>query len=212
MKWCPSLLVSATVLVGAWTSAMAAPYQNISPPQPTSDPGKVEVVELFWYGCPHCYRLQPHLERWLEHKPDAAQFVRMPAVLNESWAFHARAFFAAQLLGMSDATHRRFFDAIHAENRRKLLKDYQAVEDFFADQEIAREKFSKAWRSFAVDTKVRKARLMTHRYGIDGTPAIVVNGKYRTSASIAGSIADMLETVDGLIEQEAVAMEKKPTE
>lgn len=182
-------------------AAWGARYEEVTPPQPTANPEKVEVVELFWYRCPHCYRLLPFMERWERNKPDNVEYIRMPAILSERWAFHARAYYAAELLGIADEIHRPLFDAIHAE--RRTLNNEAAMKEFFADYGVTAEEFDKAWRSFAVETKVRKSRVMTKRYGITGTPSIIVNGKYRTDGVMTGNYPTLIQVVNELVAKES---------
>ena len=193
-------LVLAPLALYAGT-VFSADFEEITPPQTTSDPQKVEVVELFWYRCPHCYRLLSFMERWEKNKPDNVTYVRMPAILSERWAFHARAYYAAELLGITDKIHRPLFDAIHAERRN--LDNEAAMEAFFAEHGVSADTFRKAWRSFAVETKVRKARVMTKRYGITGTPAVIVNGKFRTDGTMTGSYPNMIRVIDDLVAKES---------
>lgn len=180
-------------------------YQLVTPPQPTSTQGKVEVLELFWYGCPHCYQLEPYLEKWRKTKPEAAEFVRMPAILGPSWEPLARAYYSAELLGVLDKVHGALFDRIHKEHDRKLNSE-DRLADFFAEFGVDKDKFHSTYNSFAVATKVSQARMMTRRYGINGVPSIIVAGKYRTSASIAGGNEGMLKLVNELVAREAATM------
>lgn len=130
-------------------------YDLVTPPQPTVDPGKVEVMEFFWYGCPHCYHFEPDLNAWLKKKPAYVAFVRQPAIFNELWGTHARAFFTAEALGVLDKVHADFYDAI--QNRRQTLASEADLAKFFADHGVPEAEFRKAYKSFAVDTKVRQA-------------------------------------------------------
>lgn len=201
------LVLFVALLAAPWlaptlvTPAHAAEYELITPPQPTDTPGKVQVIEMFWYGCPHCYELEPILERWLKNKPDNVEFIRMPAILNPSWALDARAYYTGKVLGVADKLNRPLFDAIHAE--RRDLNDEKSLEDFYVENGVDRTAFRKAWNSFGVDTMVRRARVMTERYGVTGTPTMIVNGKYRTDGAMTGSFANMLRVVDELIAHES---------
>ncbi len=175
-------------------------YEPVVPPMETStDAQGVEVVELFWYGCPHCYRLEPYIERWIEHKPDNVAYVRIPAIFpnRPAWENHARAFYAAEALGVVDTIHRPLFDAIHALRRR--IDDEDSLAAFFAEQGVDEATFRKAYRSFAVDGKVRRAKDLTRRYGIDGVPALVVDGRFRTGPALAGTYARTMPIVDALV-------------
>jgi thiol:disulfide interchange protein DsbA len=177
-------------------------YELVIPPQPTTAPkGKVEVVEMFWYGCPHCNALEPYVNRWLKHKPANVDFVRIPAVFQPAWEFHARAYYTAQILGVLDKIHSAMFEAIHQQRRR--LNTEQELMEFFAEHGVKKEDFKRVFHSFAVEAKVRRARDLSHRYGIDGVPSLIVNGKYRTGARLAGGQANIFKVVNFLVEKES---------
>ena len=176
-------------------------YQEVKPAVATSTAAdKVEVLELFWYGCPHCYAFEPQLQEWLKNKADYIEFVRVPAVFAQNWEVHARAFYAAQQLGVLDKLNGPVFDAIHKEDRK--LGSQEEVTQFFADKGVSAEDFKKAYNSFGVDTKTRRAIALTREYGITGVPALIVNGKYRSSAQEAGDFATLLKLVDYLAAKE----------
>lgn len=178
-------------------------YSKLATAQPTETGDKVEVLELFWYGCPHCFYLEPTLDKWLARRPANVAFRRMPAVLGPHWEPPARAYYAAEQLGVLEKVHTPLFDAMHVKKRK--LENEAELAAFFAEQGVAKEDFLKAYRSFSVDTKVRRAVEMGKRYGVDGVPAFVVNGKYRTSASQAAGYDKLFEVIDAL-----VVMETKP--
>lgn len=180
-------------------------YEMVEPPQPTADPSKVEVLEFFWYGCPHCYHLEPDLNAWLKKKPANVEFIRQPAIFNERWGAHAKAFFTAEALGIVEKVHGDFYEAI--QNQKRKLETEDELAAFFKEHGIAESDFRKAYKSFAVDTKMRQAATMAQRYGITGTPAIVINGKYRTSGSLAKSFPRMIEIMNELIAQESAALQ-----
>ncbi|MDD9806723.1 MAG: thiol:disulfide interchange protein DsbA/DsbL [Gammaproteobacteria bacterium] len=205
-------------LVAAWMKAacamlfaLAAPaafaqdfiegqhYQRLEQPQPTETGDKVEVREFFWYGCPHCYVLEPYLDNW--QVPDSAEFIRTPATFNELWATHARVYYVLQEMKKLDELHAVFFDALH---KRKLrLTDAASIARFFEGHGIAADKFQSAWRSFLVDTKVGKADKAVRAYGLKSVPSFVVNGKYLVSPSTVTSYAQFIEVLDYLIALEA---------
>lgn len=178
-------------------------YVRLTAPQPTSDPGKIEVLELFWYGCPHCYHLEPLLNDWVAKLPKDVVFVRMPAVLSPRWEILARAFYTAELLGVHDKIHAQLFKAIHEGKQRFDNEDQLAK--FFVAQGVDEKEFRDTFKSFGVAAKVNRARQMTQRYGIDGVPSLIINGKFRTSAGEAGSHENMLKVADQLIEEERAA-------
>lgn len=177
-------------------------YEPVVPPVETSTGNDgVEVIELFWYGCPHCYRLEPYIERWIEHKPDAVSYIRIPAIFPNRpvWETHARAFYTAEVLGVVETIHRPLFDAIHALRRK--LDDEDALAAFFAEQGVDEAEFRKVFNSFAVDGKVRRAQQLTRRYGIDGVPTMIVDGRYRTGPALAGTYARTMPIVDALVQK-----------
>jgi len=184
-------------------------YLKISPPVPTENPNRVEVVEVFWYGCPHCYHFEPKLLDWLKHKPANVDFIRMPAIFPDRplWELHARAYYTAELLGVLDKTHEALFDAIHKHNQR--LFDIDSLADFYAKYGVDKKLFKETMYSFGVQMKVDRAKDLSRRYNIDGVPTLVINGKYRTFASLTNGEAGMLKVTDFLIDKESKAMAAK---
>lgn len=178
-------------------------YRVMTPVQPTSvDPGKVEVLEMFWYGCPHCYTLEPHIRQWVENEmPDNVTFIRLPATLNRGWQVHARAFYAAEALGKLDEMHEGFFRAVN-EDRNPLNTEDLLVE-FFGRYGVSRDEFLEAFNSFAVQTKLRRADSLGRRYRVTGVPAVTINGKYVTGADMAGGVDQLFDVMDFLIEKES---------
>jgi len=180
-------------------------YRAIAEPQRAEPGDDVEVLELFWYGCPHCYHLEPSIERWLETKPDGVTFRRLPAAASSRWIPHAKAFFAAQQLGVVDQLHEPLFKAMH-EQQRKLLDDEQLIA-FAAEQGIDEAAFRNAYQSFPVDMKVRQSAELVRRYQLSGVPAIVVNGAYMTGVTEAGGRDRLFEVVDFLVAKEQAAVD-----
>ncbi len=176
-------------------------YEVISPAQPTSSKDKIEVVEMFWYGCPHCFRLEPFVERWLKKKPANVKFVRMPGVFRPSWEIHARAYYTAEILGVVDKVHRPMFDAIHEMKQR--MNTEPSILALFVKHGVPEKDFKRVFRSFAVETKLRRAKDMGTRYQAKGVPALIVNGKYRTSGHAAGSNSKVFKVVNQLIKMES---------
>jgi thiol:disulfide interchange protein DsbA len=201
--------LAIALLCGSAFGAQAAPdyaegieYERIAPPAPTSvNENKVEVVEVFWYGCPHCYTFEPYLEQWLESKPEAAEFVRLPATLNPSWVTHARAYYALETIGEVDRVHEAFFQAIHEQGR--YLTDLDSIARFLAQQGVGEDAFRKAYKSLEAQTKLQRASELQRQYAITGVPSVVIDGQYRTSASQAGSYEEMLNVMDYLVTKEA---------
>jgi thiol:disulfide interchange protein DsbA len=156
--------------------------------------GKIEVLEFFWYGCIHCYNLEPQIEAWLKKLPNDVEFRRVPAVFNERWALDASIFYAMEAMGVLDKLHRPLFDAIHKERLR--TDDKEALSGWLAKHGVDAKKFLETMQSFGVRSKTRRAVQLTVAYKIDGTPAMAVHGRYTLSAQ-----PKMMQVVDDLVER-----------
>jgi thiol:disulfide interchange protein DsbA len=177
-------------------------YRRLSPTQPTSSsPDQVEVAEIFWYGCPHCYTFDPYLESWREDLPPHVSFVRIPAVWNPLLQLHARAFYTAEALGVTEQMHTPMFREIHVNGNG--LNTEEALQEFFGRFDVDAETFQGAFNSFAVHTKLQRADDLSRRYRISSVPTVIVNGKYSTDATAAGSYNTLLEVIDELVDTEA---------
>jgi len=176
-------------------------YQRLAQPQPTDTKNKVEVREMFWYGCPHCYRLEPYVERWLRRKPEQAEFIRTPAAMVPHWQTHARAFYTAEVLGVLEQIHRPLFDAIHVQGKK--LNNIETLADFFAGFGVEKAKFFKTYRSFAVETRFRRAKTLASRYNLSGVPAMIVNGKYLVTNRMTGGNAQTMKVINFLVKLES---------
>jgi thiol:disulfide interchange protein DsbA len=176
-------------------------YLRLSPTQPTSSsPDQVEVAEFFWYGCIHCYNLEPYLAQWLTTKPDYVNFIRVPVVWNELARLHGQAFYAAATLGKVEEIHTPFFREIHVNGN--LLQSEDALAEFFARFNVDEAALKTALGSFSVHTNVQRADELTRRYRVDGTPTVVINGKYVTGASKAGGHEQLIKLVETLAASE----------
>ena len=196
------LSVFGTLLVAqAWALDEGIEYTTLDKPQATETGDKIEVLEVFMYSCPHCRNLEPTMHAWLETKPANVELRLMPAVFGPKVVPHAKAFYAAQLMGVLEKFHDPLFEALHA--RKEAIWDEDALVAFAESQGIDGAEFRKTYNSFAVDMKVRRATEMGRRYGIDGVPSIIVNGKYRTSPSQTGGRAKMVEVMNHLIQIES---------
>ena len=176
-------------------------YEPVTPPQPVQNPDKIEVIEFFWYGCPHCYHFEPELAAWLKSKPANVEFIRQPAVFSDLWAKHAKAFYTAEVLGVEDKLHADFFDAI--QNKKQKLVTEDELAKFFVEHGVKEAEFHSAYNSFGVDAKMRQAEGMGKRYGITGVPSLIINGKYRVTGPSAKSQENMLPVANELIKQES---------
>ncbi|MBT7408819.1 MAG: thiol:disulfide interchange protein DsbA/DsbL, partial [Methylococcales bacterium] len=152
-------------------------YQEIVPNQPTTDATKIEVIELFWYGCPHCYSLEPYLKRWLAQKPDDVKFIQIPVQFRADWTMHAKMYFTAKYLGILNDIHETIFDAIHMG--KKKFKTVDSVRTFFKEHGVSEKDFNKTFKSFAVRNQIVRTKKLARLYGVNGVPALIVNGKYR---------------------------------
>ncbi len=176
-------------------------YAELKVQGPIDVPNKIEVREFFWYGCPHCYRLDPFITTWLKTKPTDVNFVRSPAALNPTWEQSARGYYAVDMLGQTDKVHTPLFEAIHVKGQR--LFDQSSLASFYASQGVDATKFNGLYNSFAVSGKVAQSKKLAMQYQLDGVPALVVNGKY----VVQGEDGKALQVVDFLIKK--IRTEKK---
>jgi protein dithiol oxidoreductase (disulfide-forming) len=177
----------------------SAAYSELHPPLPVDAPkGKIEVAEFFWYGCIHCYNLEPYIETWLRQVPPDVAFRRVPAVFNNRLALDAAIFYAFESLGVLDKLHHPFFDAIHKGGLK--TDNQQALAEWLQKNGLEPKKFFDTVKSFGVQSKVRRAAELTVKSKIDGTPAMAVHGRYTVSAGQGGSQQGMLQTVSQLVE------------
>jgi thiol:disulfide interchange protein DsbA len=172
--------------------AQQPPFLELNPPQPVETADKIEVLEFFWYGCIHCYNLEPKIETWLKTLPKDVEFRRVPAVFNERWAHDAAIFYTFEALGLLDKLHRPFFDAIHRDRLRS--DNAQALSAWLQKQGVDTKKFETTLKSFGVQSKTKRAIRLTTAYKIDGTPAMTVHGRYVVPSSEA-----MLENVNRVV-------------
>ena len=181
-------------------------YFLVDPPQSTATGDKIEVLEVFSYACPHCAHFQPYAEQLKAKLPAGAVFGYMPAIFNPTWEPYARAFYTAQSLGVLDQTHQALFDALHRDHLPMRTIDELAT--FYAQHGVDKAKFLAASSSFEVESKLTRARELVKAYGVDGTPSIVVNGKYRVTGQSAGGYPQLIELVGWLVQQELDAKPK----
>lgn len=178
-------------------------YDLISPPVRAVDPDKIEVAEFFWYGCGHCYSFEPLLEAWQKTLPDDVSFRGVPAIWRENMELHARAYYAAEALGVLDTMHPVIFQAMNVD--RKQLASQAEIAALFTANGVSEADFNKAFNSFGVGSLASQAAATAKSAKLQGTPALMVNGKYMVSGRKSGSQADMLKVVDFLIAQERAA-------
>jgi thiol:disulfide interchange protein DsbA len=175
-------------------------YRDLATVQPTDSPGKIEVVEFFWYGCPHCYNFEPVVTPWAKKLPRDVQFRRVPAMFNEEYAQGARAFYALEAIGEEERLHKALFDAVHTGSRLRVGNE-AALTEWLGKQGVDLKKFAAAYRSFSVEGKLKRAAQLTQAYKIEGVPAMAVNGKYVVNTDNIKSFEHLLAITDYLIEQ-----------
>jgi len=206
-SWLAALAMLVTLIPATGSAQMAfiqgKDYQAVAQPVDTGQPGKVVVTELFWYGCPHCFRFEPYVERWSANLPEGAVFEQVPAVGNNpEWPKLARTYYALKSMGELERLHRNLFDAIHIERKPLQAAELDQIAEYLAGQGVDAQAFREAYNSFPVETQMRKNKQKENRYGIGGVPTIIVNGKYVVSTELAGSFQRMLEITDFLVRQE----------
>ena len=193
------LLVVVFPLSGQEHSHDGPAFSQIKPALPTQSDEKIEVVEIFWYGCSHCFSFEPHIKAWLETKPEDVEFRQVPGVLNSRWAVHARGYFAAEKMDALEQFHTPLFNALHVKRRNIFTRD--SLVDFAAEAGLDKKEFARHYDSNETEVKMKQAFLMARDAKITGVPSLIVNGRYLVSASV-GSFERMLETMDQLIREE----------
>ena len=184
-------------------------YYRLVPTQPTvGGADKIEVAEFFWYGCPHCFDFERHINAWAEQIPANVRFVRVPAMWNRGLALHARLYYTEEVLARNGTIKdpAAFREAVFVEYHRRgnRLASEASIQGLFARHGVSAEEFERTWNSFEVDQKLRVADDLARRYGIANVPVMVVNGKYRTGGSEAGSYSRLLEVIDELVARESI--------
>ncbi len=211
MKTLIKTLCASFALVGLLATPIAAQedtfmegihYEKLSNNQPVSTGDKIEVLELFWYRCPHCNTLEVPLQKWLKNgKPENAEYVAFPAVLSDRWAPGARTFYTLEALGLLDELHGKVFYAIHSEHRN--LDSAEQLAEWVEQQGYSAQDVLDTYDSFAVNTKLNYAKTASRKYDVNGVPAVVVDGKYRTSVSQAGDYDALFKVINYLVEKAA---------
>ena len=178
-------------------------YVELTNPVPVSEPGKIEVVELFWYGCPHCYAFEPTINPWVEKLPKDVNFKRIPAMFGGPWDAHGQLFLTLEAMGVEHKVHNAVFNAIQKEGKRLTKPDEMA--DFVATQGVDKDKFLATFNSFAIQGQIKQAKELAQKYGVQGVPTMIVNGKYRFDLGTTGGPEQTLNVADQLIAKERAA-------
>ncbi len=193
------VLLSSAHAFAAGAAQVDQDYKLLNPAQPTSTGKKIEVLEFFFYGCPHCYHLHPFLSAWEKQKPADVELILVPTVFNPSWEPMANTFYALQQLGKQKDLHDALYDAWH---QNQVLTDADQIADFVGQHGVDRNKFAALYHSFSVDSKVARGKQMVLDYQIEGTPTLVVDGKYVIVNKVEGQ--DTIRTLN-----EVIAMARK---
>ncbi|WP_047515623.1 thiol:disulfide interchange protein DsbA/DsbL [Methylophilus sp. Q8] len=188
------------------TSALADPqmgeqFDQVAQQITTDQPAKIEVMELFWYGCPHCYHMEQPLQAWVKKLPADVYFKRIPALPNANWAPLAKTYFAMQELGVLEKLHSQLFDAIHKSKALSPQADEASLIDWVTKQGgLDKIKVEKAFKSFAINMQMNKAMQTFRASGATGVPALIIDGKFITGSSMAGGNEAALQTADFIIQ------------
>jgi len=201
-------LADAPTATQNWQFKEGQHYVRMVPTQPTlGGADKIEVAEFFWYGCGHCYTFEPLINPWADNKPANVRFVRIPATWNNLLLLHGRLYYTEEVLARNGVIKdpAAFRDSIFQEyhRRRNQMGTEDAIRKVFVRLGVSADDFDRTWKSFEVDQKLRVAADLARRYSISGVPAIIVNGKYRSSGKEAGSYPKLLEVIDELVARES---------
>jgi thiol:disulfide interchange protein DsbA len=216
MKLLTRLFLALTLGLAALTAgAQGGPqegvqYKNVVPPQPTADRNKVEVIEFFWYACPHCFSMQPILDPWSKNHPVEVLYRRVPVAFGDAKIPHSRMYYVLEALGRVDELNMKAFNGIHLEKKMLITGEEQA--EYFKQFGVDPAKYLDLYNSFSVQSKVRAAQQTWQNYQIDGTPTIAVDGRWVTSPSMAGSNKGAMVVVDDLVDRarKELLARKKP--
>jgi thiol:disulfide interchange protein DsbA len=192
-RWVGHFATVLLVLAAGSAFAQQAPvvgrdYTQLNPPQSTDSGNKIEVIEFFWYGCPHCYHLEPALKAWLKKKPADVEFRPVPGTFGApQWEPLTRTYYALDAMGLAPKYHDALFAAIHEEKdsakQRAMVSDSRAIADWLASKGVDKQKFLDAYNSFAVNNRTKRSEDLTRSYDVPGTPAVAIDGRYLTSPS-----------------------------
>ena len=197
-----NLFVAALLFVSGTAVAAVQPgkdYKVLTPPQPVSTK-KIEVLEFFFYGCSHCYHLHPHFSAWVKTMPQDVEVVYVPTIFRDSWEPMARTFYALESLGQQSQLHDALYKAWNVDN--DVLSDEAKILDFLAPRGVDRTKFSAAYNSFSMQSKVTRAKQMIRSYGITGTPTLIVDGKYLITGVQPAEYIRILDEVIDMVRKE----------
>ncbi len=199
-------LLAALTLAGAAFAPVpiaaqqqVVPFLELTQPLASDAKGKIEVVEFFWYECPHCYSLEPYIEAWLKKLPKDVEFRRVPAMFNQQWALSGRVYYTLEAIGELDRLHKPLFEAIHRSGLK--ITNMKQLQDWLERQKVDVGRFNAAFKSFAVESRLKRALELTQGSKIESVPVLMVNGRYLVTADMAKGESRMLNVVDSLVAQ-----------
>ncbi|VAW53646.1 Periplasmic thiol:disulfide interchange protein DsbA [hydrothermal vent metagenome] len=175
-------------------------YNKLSQNIATQTGDKIEVLEFFWYGCPHCFKFEPTLTEWKKTIPSNVQFIRVPAPLNANWMVHTKTYYALETMGEGDKHHTAIFNAMHVKKMK--LRDKESIANFLEKRGVDKAKFLSTFGSFAVEMRAKQAYQLAKQYKVEGVPMLAINGKYTISGQQAGSYKAMVDISDSLFKLE----------
>lgn len=195
------LALASLALAGSALAQEIRARQNIDyrviPEQPVETGERIEVIDFFWYGCPYCNELQPALEDWIKRKPDDVAVRRVPAILKDNWAPHARIYYTLELLGEVERLHLKVYHSYHVEELSMSKPD--VMEQWAVKNGIERRRWVDAYFSPEVDARIARAFQAGKRYNVQGTPSVVVDGRYLTSSSMTPTVRGLVPVVEDLV-------------
>jgi len=192
------LIISANVMADPQAGT---DFNQTTQAIPTDNPAKIEVIELFWYGCSHCYTMEPVLSAWVKKLPPDVYFKRVPGLPRPDWAPMAKAYYAMETLGITEKLHSKLFEAIHKQKVLKPTDERAAIDWITRESGLDRKKVEEAFNSFSGNTKLNRAAQIFRTSGATGVPSLIIDGKTITSSSMAGSNEEALKVADYLINQ-----------
>lgn len=184
--WLGGFALSMSLVAPGLTLAAGPGYNELKPPRPANSGKKVEVIEFFGYGCPHCFTFDPALQNWVKKQGDNISFKRVPVMFHKPWAFHQKLFYTMEALGKSEEWHDKVFQAINIE--RQPLSSEEAIVAFAAKQGVDKKKFLDSWNGFSVDPKIKRANQMQEEYQANESPYVVIDGRYAVSITSAAQM------------------------
>lgn len=211
-KFLAILMLTLSTLAFADGPQLGEQFEAVAQPISTDNPAKIEVMEIFWYGCIHCYQMETPINAWAKKLPSDVYFKRVPGLPNPSWAPMAKAFYAMETLGVAEKLHTPLFDAIHKQKTLNPTDEKAAIDWVTKQSGLDKLKVEQAFKSFSTNTSLNRAAIIFRNSGATGVPSLIIEGKYITSSTMAGGNDSALKVADyiiGNIRSEKAAAAKK---